>query len=89
MLYWRKMELSWRDCVRNEQVLQTVMEERNILRTTKGGKTIWIGHILLRKYLLKHVNEGDIEGTGRGWMKRKQLPDNFKETRRYCVTILY
>jgi hypothetical protein len=37
-------------------------EERNILRTIKRRKADWIGHILRRNGLLKHVIEGKIEG---------------------------
>jgi hypothetical protein len=44
--------------VRNEEVLQRVKEERIILRTTKRRKDNWIGHILRRNCLLKHVIEG-------------------------------
>jgi hypothetical protein len=32
---WRRMEISWTDCVRNEEVLHRVKEERNILHTIK------------------------------------------------------
>ena len=45
------------DRVWNEEELQTVMEEMNILRTIKRSKTKWIGHILRRFCLLKHVTE--------------------------------
>jgi hypothetical protein len=37
-------------------------EERNILHTIKRRKAMWIGHILRRNCLLKHVIEGEIEG---------------------------
>jgi hypothetical protein len=36
--------------------------ERNILNKIKRKKTNWIGHILRRNCLLKHVIEGKIEG---------------------------
>jgi hypothetical protein len=49
------------DRVGNE-VLLRVKEERNILHTVKGRKAKWIGHILPRNCLLKHVIEGKIEG---------------------------
>jgi hypothetical protein len=39
-----------------------VKEERNILHTIKRKKADWIGHILRRKCLLKHIIEGKIEG---------------------------
>jgi hypothetical protein len=48
--------------VRNEEVLHRVKEERNILDTIKRRKANWIGHILSRNCLLKHVIEGKLEG---------------------------
>jgi hypothetical protein len=48
--------------VRNEEVLCRVTEERNDLHTVKRRKADWIGHILRRNCLLKHVIEGNIEG---------------------------
>jgi hypothetical protein len=82
---WRRMEkISWTDRVRNEEVLHRVKEERNIVHTIKRRKANWIGHILRRNCLLKHVIEGKleerIEMTGR---RRKQLLDDLKEKRRY------
>jgi hypothetical protein len=50
-------KISWTDRVRNEEVLHRV-KERNILHTIKRGKANWIGHILRRNGLLKHVIEG-------------------------------
>jgi hypothetical protein len=35
MWCWRRMEISWTDRVRNEEVLQRVKEKRNILHTIK------------------------------------------------------
>jgi hypothetical protein len=62
MWCWRRMEkISWTDRVRNE-VLHRVKEERNIVHTIKRRKANWIGHILCRKCLLKHVIEGKLEG---------------------------
>jgi hypothetical protein len=37
------------------------MEERNILHAIKREKANWIGHILRRTGLLKHVIEGKIQ----------------------------
>jgi oligoribonuclease (3'-5' exoribonuclease) len=52
---WRRMEkIGWTDRVRNE-VLHRVKEERNILHTIKRRKANWIGHMLRRNCLLKHV----------------------------------
>jgi ppGpp synthetase/RelA/SpoT-type nucleotidyltranferase len=63
MWCWRRMEkISWTDRVRNEEVLHRVKEERNILQKIKRRKANWIGHILRRNCLLKHVIEGKLEG---------------------------
>jgi hypothetical protein len=55
-------DISWTDRVKNEGVLQSVKEERNILHTVKLRKANWIGHILRKNCLLKHVIEGKVEG---------------------------
>jgi hypothetical protein len=72
--------------VRNE-VLHRVKEEKNILHTIKRRNANWIGHILRRNCLLKHVIEGKLEGriemTERRRRRRKQLLDNLKAKRRY------
>jgi hypothetical protein len=53
----------------------------------KRRKADWIGHILRRNCLLMHNTEGKIKGsievTGRRGRSRKQLLDDFKETRGY------
>jgi hypothetical protein len=75
-------KISWTDRVRNEEVLHRVKQERNILRTIKRRKANWIGHILRRNCLLKHIIEGQIEGriqvTGKRGRRRKQLLDGRK-----------
>jgi hypothetical protein len=88
MWCWRRMEkISWTDCVEIEEVLHRVKEERNVLRKIKRGKANWIGHILGRNCLLKHITEGKIEGrtevTERRGRRRKQLLDDLKEKRGY------
>jgi hypothetical protein len=79
MWCWRRLEMiSLTDCVRNEAVLHRVKEER---------MTNWIGHILHRNCLLKHVTEenteGGIEVTGRYQRRLKQLLYDQKATRGY------
>jgi hypothetical protein len=56
------MEISSTDRVRNEEVLHRVKEEWNILHIIKRRKANWIGHILRKNFLLKHVIEGKLEG---------------------------
>ena len=71
--------------MRNEEVLHTVNEERNILRTINRRKTSWIGHIMRRNCHLKHVIEGEIERRkklmGRRGRRGKQLLRDLKEKR--------
>jgi hypothetical protein len=86
MWWWKRMEnISWTDHVRNEKVLHRVKEERHILHTIKRGYTNWIGHILHRNCLLKHIIEGKlerrIEVTGRRGRRCKKLLGDPKETR--------
>jgi hypothetical protein len=70
-----------------KEVLHKVKEERNILHTIKRRQANWIGHILRRNCLLKHVIEGKLEGRiemmGRQGRRRKQLLDDLKEKRRH------
>jgi hypothetical protein len=80
-------KISWTDRVRNEEVLLRVTEERNILHEMSKRKGNWIGHILRRNCLLKHVIEGKIAGrievTGRRGRRHEQLLDDVKERRGY------
>jgi hypothetical protein len=46
----------------NGKALHRDKEDRTILHTRKRRKANWIGHILRRNCLLKHVIEGKIEG---------------------------
>jgi hypothetical protein len=80
MWCWR---WSWTDLVYNEAVLHRVKEERNILHTIRQRKANWIGHMLRRNCLLRHIIEGKIRGTRRRGRRRKQLLDELKEARRY------
>jgi hypothetical protein len=45
-----------------KEVFHNVSEEMYILNTLKTRRANWIGHILRRNCLLKHVVEGTIEG---------------------------
>ena len=55
MWCWRKLaEIIWAVRVRNE-TLYSDKEERNIINTIKRRKTKWIGLILRKNCLLKHV----------------------------------
>ena len=58
-----------------------------MLHTVKIRKANWIGHILHRNCLVKHVIEGTIGGsiqvTGRRERRRKQVLDDVTETKFY------
>ena len=81
-------KISWTDHVRNEEVLLTVNEQRNILHEIIKRKANWIGHILRRNCLLKQVIEGKIKGqiqvTRRQGRRRKKLLDELKDRGGYC-----
>jgi len=55
MWCWRRMEISWTDRVRNEEVLLRINEQRNILLEIIKRKANWIGHILRRNWLLNKL----------------------------------
>ena len=62
ILILRMEKISWTDHVRNEEVLLTVKEKRNILHEINIWKANWIGHILHRNCLLQQVIEGKLKG---------------------------
>jgi hypothetical protein len=74
------------DRVRNEEILHSVKEERNILHKLKIRKVKLIGHMLRRNCLLKHVIEGKLEDrsemTGSRGRKYKYLLDDVKEKKK-------
>jgi hypothetical protein len=73
--------------MRNEELLRSVKEERNILQTINKRKDNCIRHILCRNCLLTHVIEGSIkermEVTGRPGRRIKQLLEGLTERRGY------
>jgi len=66
--------------------LSTAIQEYS---TNRRGKANWIGHILRRNRLLEHDIEGKIEVrmkvTGKRGRRRKQLLNDFKGKRGYCI----
>jgi hypothetical protein len=87
MWCWRRMEISWTDHVRNEKVLLTVKEQRNILHEISKQKANWIGYILRRNCLLRRIIEGKIKGwikvTERRGRRLRKLLDDLKERTGY------
>jgi len=76
-------KISWTDHVRNEEVLLTVNEQRNILHEIRKQKANWMGHILLRNCHIKQVIEGKIKGEMKVGRRRKKLLDDLKDGRGY------
>jgi hypothetical protein len=74
---WRRMEKISRTGRTRNEVSHRVKEERKILHTVKRRKANWIGQIMRRDCLLKHVIEGKLEGRveviGKEGRRRKQL----------------
>ena len=68
--------------MRSEEVLQRIKDERKILQTIKIRKVNWIGHIVRRNCLIKHVIEREMdvrmEVTVRRGRRSKQLLDDLK-----------
>jgi hypothetical protein len=48
-------KISWTDRVRNEAVLLTVKEQRNILHEIRKRKANWVGQILYRNCLYSRL----------------------------------
>ena len=69
--------------MRKEEVLHIVSKDFTILHIAKRRKVNWIGHILHGNCLLKHITEGRMEVIVRRGRRRKELMDDFKETRGY------
>jgi len=69
--------------VKNE-ALHRVKEERKVLHTIRRRNANWIGNILRRKCLLKHVTAGKTGGKRRRGRRIKQLLNDLKKRSRYC-----
>src|SRR6218665_1255705 len=75
MLTWRRMEkVSWTEHKTNEEILETIGEERSLIRTIKTRQKKWIGHTLRGETLLKTVIEGKMLGKrSRGRLRQMML----------------
>jgi hypothetical protein len=71
-----------RSCIKRRSIA-LCKGRRNIRNVIKRWQANWIGHILRRNCLLKHIIEGKIEGKRRSGRRCKHLLDDLKEKRRY------
>jgi hypothetical protein len=80
-------KISWTDHARNEGLLLTVKEQRNILHEISKRKANWIGHILRRNCFRQQGIEGQIkvriEVTERRGIRCRKLLDDLKGRRGY------
>src|SRR6218665_491599 len=64
MWTWRRMEKgSWTEHKTNEEISETIGDERSLIRTIKPRQQKWIGHTLRGESLLKTVIEGKMLGS--------------------------
>jgi hypothetical protein len=66
-------KIGWTERVTNEEELHTFKEKRNILHAIKRRNANWIGYILRRNSLIKHITEGKLEGGIDDGKTRKKL----------------
>jgi hypothetical protein len=80
-------DIIWTNHVRNKEALQRVKENGILLYTVERRKAKWIGHILWRNCLLKHIieekEEGSIQVKEKGVTRCMQLLDDPKEMKGY------
>src|SRR3981081_2315698 len=80
MWMWRRMEkISWTERKTDEAILNTIREERALLKVITQRKKNWIGHVLRGKGLLKEVVEGKMGGKKKRGRPRIGMLDDLKE----------
>ena len=72
-------KISWKDKVRNEQVLEIVKEKTTLIDVIRSRKKKWIEHVLRGNGLLKETIEGRIEGKRPRGRRRIKMLDEMKE----------
>ena len=72
-------KISWKDKVRNEQVLEIVKEKTTRIDVIRSRKKKWIEHVLRGNGLLKETIEGRIEGKRPRGRRRVMMLDDMKE----------
>jgi len=60
--YGEVENISWKDHVSNETVLQRVGEKWHLTKTIREGQALWIGHVSHRDTLVKDVIQGRMKG---------------------------
>ena len=88
MWIWRRIEgISWKDHIRNEEVLRRVGEERSMIHTIRERQRRWIGHTLYAKRRLNAKNgHGRENGGEKNERKTKAKTAGLDDERRISET---
>jgi len=84
MWIWRKvLKISWMQKVKNQEVLNTIYDEKSVINNIHQRKHKWIGHVLRHDGQLHTVMVGRIEGKRGRRCKRPQMIDDVVEKKKY------
>ena len=73
MWIWRRLEISWRDKITNDEVLKRVDEERSLPNKIWQRKHRWKGHVLRHDRFLQGIFEGKMLGKRTRGRRRMQM----------------
>ena len=76
--------ISWRDKIKNSEVLEIIGEERTLIEKIIRRKKNWIGHILRGDNLNRDVMEGAIMGRRRRGRRRIGMLDCLRKEDGYA-----
>ena len=80
MWFLRRMgKISWKQKMRNEDVLKILKTEKTLLNTIKARKLKFFGHTKRHESLMKNILEGKMEGRRPRGRPRAQWCDNIRE----------
>ena len=80
MWFLRRMgKVSWKEKMKNEDVLKKVGVERSLMNTIKTRKMKFFGHTKRHDSIMKNILEGRMEGSRPRGRPRAQWSDNVKE----------
>ena len=84
MWIWRKMlRVTWQDKIRNDEVLTRIGQERELLKTIRHRKALWMGHALRKNGIVNDVLEGTVEGDVKRGRRKTKFVDDLKEGKGY------
>src|SRR6267154_6306090 len=72
-------KISWKEKIRNDEILAMVNEERCPIRTITQRKKNWIGHVLRGNELLRDMMKGRMMGKKRAGKPREEMSSDLKK----------